>query len=380
MQRLLLTAAALLALAGPAVAAPIAPAATPIVIGHRGASAYRPEHTAMSYKLAIQMGADFVEPDLVMTKDGVLVARHENEIGRTTDVAAHPEFASRKVTRAIDGETFTGWFVEDFTLAELKTLRSRERRPDARPESAAYDGREPVLTLQEIIDIAKAGGAARGRPVGLYVELKNPDYFRSIGLPMEKPLIDVLARNGLNTPDAPVIIQSFWPSALITLRQLTPIKLMFLVNSQPPPESILVANHIAKWSDVWSPDGLKKIAGFADIVGPETQIILPRDKDDRSLPPSDVVANAHAAGLKVHVWSVNPENLDLPVDLRCGDPATPGFDNRLGDVQTEARRLFAVGIDGAFSDAPDMLVKVRAEGPKAWAAGLGASASCPGPR
>lgn len=374
MRRLLLSAAALLAFAVPAMAQ--TPAAAPIVIGHRGASAYRPEHTAMSYKLAIQMGADFIEPDLVMTKDGVLVARHENEIGRTTDVASHPEFADRKATRAIDGETFTGWFVEDFTLAELKTLRSRERRPEARPGSARYDGRESVFTLQEIIDIAKAG-AARGRPVGLYVELKNPDYFRRIGLPMEKALIDVLAANGLNTADAPVIIQSFFPSALIALRQMTPIKLMFLVNSQPPPASILAANHIARWSDVWSPDGLKKIAAFADIVGPETQIILPRDAEGRSLPPSAFVADAHAAGLKVHVWSVNPENLDLPVDLRCGDPTKPGFDHRSGDVQTEARRLFAQGIDGAFSDAPDMLAKVRSEGPKAWAAGLASARSCP---
>lgn len=375
MRRLLLSAAALLALAGPAFAQAPA-AATPIVIGHRGASAYRPEHTAMSYKLAIQMGADFIEPDLVMTKDGVLVARHENEIGRTTDVASHPEFASRKVTRTIDGETFTGWFVEDFTLAELKTLRSRERRPEARPDSARYDGRESLFTLQEIIDIAKAGGAARGRPVGLYVELKNPDYFRKIGLPMEKALIDVLAANGLNTADSPVIIQSFFPSALIALRGLTPIKLMFLVNSQPPPASILAANHIARWSDVWSPDGLKKIAGFADIIGPETQIILPRDAAGKSLPTSSLVTDAHAAGLKVHVWSVNPENLDLPVDLRCGDPKAPGYDNKLGDVETEARRLFAAGIDGAFSDAPDMLAKVRAEGRAAWVSGAAATASC----
>lgn len=380
MRRLLLSAAALLAFAAPAAAAPVTPVATPIVIGHRGASAYRPEHTAMSYKLAIQQGADFIEPDLVMTRDGILVARHENEIGRTTDVATHPEFASRKVPRSIDGETFTGWFVEDFTLAELKTLRARERRPDARPQSAAYDGREPVLTLQEIIGIAKAGAAARGRPVGLYVELKNPDYFRGLGLPMEKSLIDVLTANGLNTSDAPVIIQSFWPSALMTLRQLTPIKLMFLVNSQAPPASVMAANHIANWSDVWSPDGLKRIAAFADIVGPETQIILPRDTDGRSLPPSAFVANAHAAGLSVHVWSVNPENQDLPLDLRCGDPAAPTFPHQPGDVATQARRLFAQAVDGAFSDAPDVLVKVRSEGASAWATSLGSPGSCPSVR
>ncbi len=369
MRRLLLAAAAVLALAGSAVA-------EPIVIAHRGASAYRPEHTAMAYKLAIEMGADFIEPDLVMTKDGVLVARHENEIGRTTDVAAHPEFADRKTTRTIGAETFTGWFVEDFTLVELKTLRSRERRPQARVESARYDGREPILTLQEIIDIAKAGGAARGRPVGLYIELKNPDDFRGRGLPMEKALIDVLAANGLNTAQAPVIIQSFFPTALMALRQLTPIKLMFLVNSQPPPASMMAANGIARWSDVWSPEGLKTIKGFADIVGPETQIILPRDADGRSLPASRFVADAHAVGLPVHVWSVNPENVDLPADLRCGDPAKPSFDGRRGDVETLIRRLFVQGVDGAFSDAPDRLAKVRGEGKAAWTAKAGAATSC----
>lgn len=368
-RRLFLTAAAVLAVAGSA-------AAEPIVIAHRGASAYRPEHTALAYKLAIEMGADFIEPDLVMTKDGALVARHENEIGRTTDVASHSEFAARKTTRTIGAETFTGWFAEDFTLAELKTLRARERRPQARPESAGYDGREPILTLQEIIDIAKAGGAARGRAVGLYIELKNPDDFRGRGLPMEKALVDVLAANGLNTAEAPVIIQSFFPTALIALRRLTPIKLMFLVNSQPPPASIMAANGIARWSDVWSPEGLKKIRSFADIVGPETQIILPRDADGRSLPASRFVADAHAAGLPVHVWSVNPENVDLPADLRCGDPKAPGFEGRRGDVGTLIRRLYVQGVDGAFSDAPDLLAKVRAEGRDGWEAGVAASASC----
>lgn len=362
MRRLLLSAAAALAFVTPALAAgPVEPAAVPIVIGHRGASGYRPEHTAMSYELAIAQGADYIEPDLVMTKDGVLVARHENEIGRTTDVDRHPEFAARKTTRTIDGETFTGWFVEDFTLAELKTLRARERRPAVRPGSAAYDGREPILTLQEVIDIAETGGAKRGRPVGLYIELKNPDYFRSIGLPMEKPLIGVLHANGLNTANAPVIIQSFWPSALMALRQMTPIKLMFLINSQPPPAAMLAANNIRAWSDVYSPAGLKTIAAFADIVGPETQLILPRDKDGHALPPTRFVADAHAVGLPVHVWSVNAENQELPVELRRGDPKDPAYLNQLGDAAAQARALFAQGVDGAFSDQPDILVRTRAE-------------------
>jgi len=313
----------------------------------------------------------------VMTPMQVPVFEAIRPDGGRKEAMAEAAVALDTAYQWLEGQLAGPWAAgEDFTLAELKTLRSRERRPQARPESAKYDGRESVFTLQEIIDIAKTAGAARGRPVGLYVELKNPDHFRRIGLTMEKALIDVLAANGLNTADAPVIIQSFFPSALTTLRGMTPIKLMFLVNSQPPPAAILAANHITRWSDVWSPDGLKKIANFADIIGPETQIILPRDADGRSLPTSGFVADAHAAGLKVHVWSVNPENLDLPADLRCGDPAKPGYDHLAGDVETEARRLFAAGVDGAFSDAPDILVKVRAEGRNAWTSSATAAPAC----
>ena len=359
MRRLLMVAAAAFALASSARAGPEPPTAQPIVIGHRGASGYRPEHTAMSYRLAVAQGADYVEPDLVMTRDGVLVARHENEIGRTTDVADHPEFAGRRVTRTIDGETFTGWFVEDFTLAELKTLRARERRPEARKESAGHDGREPILTLQEIIDIVRDAGKTRPHPVGLYVELKNPDYFRSIGLPMEKALVQVLSASGLNTPDAPVIIQSFWPSSLVDLRKITPVRLMFLLNSQAPPESVMRANGIRVWSDVYSPEGLRRIAGFADIVGPETRLILPQDETGHALPPTTFVHDAHAAGLAVHVWSINAENEELPVERRRGDPKDPAYPNLLGDADGQAKALFAQGVDGAFTDQPDIVVGAR---------------------
>lgn len=328
----------------------------PIVIAHRGASGYRPEHTEAAYRLAVAQGADYIEADLVMTRDGVLVSRHENEIGRTTDVAAHPEFAGRRVTRSIDGETFDGWFVEDFTLAELKTLGARERNPRQRTASAAHDGEQPILTLAEIIAIARGEGERRGRPVGLYIELKNPGYHASIGLPMEQALVDTLRAADLNRAAAPVIIQSFWPQALVALKPLTPVRLMFLLNSVAPPEEILRANGIRAWSDVYSAEGLRRIATFADIVGPETELIFPRDAEGRSLPATRFIADAHAAGLLVHVWSVNAENPYLPLELRRGDPAGAGYDGQLGDAAAMVRALAAAGVDGLFTDHPDIAV------------------------
>ncbi|WP_369062065.1 glycerophosphodiester phosphodiesterase [Caulobacter sp. 73W] len=336
------------------VAATPVVAAEPIVIAHRGASGYRPEHTKAAYELAIEQGADFIEPDLVMTKDGVLVARHENEIGRTTDVADHPEFAARRTDRVIEGEAFKdGWFAEDFTLAELKTLRARERRPDLRRESATFDGREAILTLQEIIDIAKAGGQRRGRPVGLYIELKNPEHHRGRDLRMEPALIEVLKANGLNSREAPVFIQSFFPGALMRLRAATPVRLMFLINSAPPPTEILAANGIRAWSEVYSPAGLRRIASFADAVGPETRLVLPRDAQDRTTAPTSFVTDAHAAGLLVHLWSVNADNTELPADYRRGGAG------ELGDAAGLARRLFDLGVDGLFSDHPDLALRGR---------------------
>lgn len=342
----------------PAVAghAPDPHGVLPIVIAHRGASGYRPEHTEAAYRLAVAQGADYIEADLVKTRDGVLVSRHENEIGLTTDVADRPEFADRRVTRIIDGETFEGWFVEDFTLAELKTLGARERNPQQRTASAVHDGDQPVLSLSEIIIIAREEGERRGRPVGLYIELKNPGYHASIGLPMEQTLVDALKAAGLNRADAPVIIQSFWPQALVELRPLTPVRLMFLLNSVAPPEDILRANGIQSWSDVYSAEGLKQIATFADIVGPETELIFPRDADGRSLPATTFITDAHAAGLPVHVWSVNAENPYLPHELRRGDPADSGYDSRLGDAATLVRALAAAGVDGFFTDQPDIAV------------------------
>ncbi|HEY0682590.1 MAG TPA: glycerophosphodiester phosphodiesterase [Steroidobacter sp.] len=328
---------------------------SPIVIAHRGASGYRPEHTRAAYLLAIEQGADYIEPDLVMTKDGVLVARHENEIGVSTDVADHPEFAARRTTRTIEGETFTGWFAEDFTLAEIKSLRARERSPARRPVSASYDGREQILTFQEIIDIVRAAG----RPVGLYIELKNPNYHASIGLPMERKLVEALAANDLNRRDAPVFLQSFWPQALQSLRQLSPVRCVFLINSVSPPAEILKANGIAAWSDVYSPEGMRKIASFADGVGPELDLLLPRDHEGRLTAPTKFVTDAHTAGLVVHPWSVSAENPALPTDLRRGNSSASGYQAKLGDAEKYFRALFALGVDGIFTDYPDIAVRAR---------------------
>lgn len=338
---------------------PATSADRPIVIAHRGASGYRPEHTRAAYELAIEQGADYIEPDLVMTRDGVLIARHENEIGRSTDVASRPEFASRKTTKTIDTDTFTGWFAEDFTLEEIKQLRARERSPDIRPGSAAFDGRYPLMTLDDIIALAEEAGTARGRPVGLYIELKNPGYHASIGLPMEQTLVDTLEKAGLNHHDAPVYIQSFWPQSLMAMRALTPVRLTFLINSVAPPEELLRTYGIARWADVYSPQGLRNIKNFADVVGPEVQLLIPRDAQDHSLPATSLVEDAHAAGLEVHTWSVNAENPHLPVDLRLGKPEDPDYRSRLGNAAELARRLLQTGVDGVFSDHPDIIVRER---------------------
>jgi glycerophosphoryl diester phosphodiesterase len=204
----------------------------PVVIGHRGASGYRPEHTLASYQLAIELGADFVEPDLVSTRDGILVARHENEISDTSDVAAHPEFAARRAEKSIDGAAISGFFSEDFTLAELKTLRARERLPALRPANTRFDGQFEIPTLEEIIALVQRESAARGRSIGLYPETKHPSYFRSIGLALEEPLIRVLHASGYDARSSPLFIQSFEVGNLQRLRALTPLRLVQLIDAQ----------------------------------------------------------------------------------------------------------------------------------------------------
>jgi glycerophosphoryl diester phosphodiesterase len=325
----------------------------PLVIGHRGASGYRPEHTLASYRLAIGMGADFIEPDLVSTKDGVLVARHENEISGTTDVAARPEFADRRATKTIDGVSLTGWFTEDFTLAELRTLRAKERIPDLRPDNTAFDGLYQVPTFQEVIDLAKRAG------VGIYPETKHPTYFDSIGLSLEEPLLATLRANGYQGPKAKVFIQSFETGNLKELSRRTRLPLVQLLSDVGAPYDLVAAGDPRTYADLSTPEGLAEIATYADGIGPSKNQIVPRDADGNLLEPTSLVDDAHKAGLLVHPYTFRNENNFLPADFRQGNPDSPVYLRATGDAPAEYRLFFRLGVDGLFSDNPDTAVASR---------------------
>ncbi|MEJ3746008.1 glycerophosphodiester phosphodiesterase [Actinomycetes bacterium KLBMP 9797] len=321
----------------------------PIVIGHRGASGYRPEHTLEAYRVAIAMGADYIEPDLVATKDGALVARHENEISGTTDVAARPEFAARKTTKTIDGNAVTGWFTEDFTLAELKTLRAKERLPLVRPTNTVFDGRFEIPTLQEVIDLARTEGRKRGRTVGIYPETKHPTYFQSIGLPLEEPLVAVLRRNGLAGKKAPVFIQSFETANLRKLASLVEVRLVQLMDATGRPYDFAVAGDPRTYADLAKPAGLKWISGYADGIGANKNLIAPGGV------PTTLVRDAHRYGLIVHAWTFRAENQFMAAPFRLGtDP------NARGDIIAEYTLFFGLGLDGVFADHPDTAVAALA--------------------
>ncbi|WP_084583277.1 glycerophosphodiester phosphodiesterase [Sphingomonas azotifigens] len=316
-----------------------------VVIGHRGASGERPEHTLLSYQRAIDTGADFIEPDLVPTKDGELVARHENAITDTTDVAAHPEFADRKTTKTIDGQTITGWFTEDFTLAELKTLRAKERLPKIRPGNTAYDGQATIPTLDEIIALAKKESARLHRTIGIYPETKHPSYFASIGLPLEARLVAKLKAAGWDRADAPVFIQSFEVNNLKQLHTMTKVPLIQLMAGSEGPAD----RAYASYKEMATPEGLKAVAKYAYGIGPELTQILATDGT-----PSTLVADAHAAGLKLHPWTFRAENFFLMPSYRVGtDPAAHG---RLAE---EITAFLKAGIDGFFTDFPSIGVPAR---------------------
>lgn len=330
----------------------------PIVIGHRGASGYRPEHTLAAYELAIQMGADYIEPDLVSTKDGVLVARHENALAilnpdgtinttdTSTDVYLRPEFSDRKTTKVIDGRSITGWFTEDFTLAELKTLRAIERIPAIRPQNTQYNGLFEIPTLQEVIDLAKQQSSLVGRTIGIYPETKHPTYFDSIGLSMEEELVEVLNANGYVDETAPVFIQSFEVSNLKDLNQLTNVSLVQLISNGGRPYDFEVNGDSRLYRDLITPLGLAEIATYANGIGANKNLIIPRDSQGNLLSPTTLVDDAHAAGLLVHAWTFRNEDVFLPRNLQ-------------GNPEEEYRRFYETGLDGVFSDNPDTAFAVR---------------------
>ena len=304
----------------------------PLIIAHRGASGERPEHTRAAYELAIEQGADFIEPDLVMSADGVLIVRHENEIGGATDVAVRPEFAARRTTKSIDGAAVTGWFAEDFTLAELKTLRARERLPELRPANTAFDGQEPILTFDEVLDIALAAN------VGVAPELKQPSYFAALGLPMEDAFVAALERRGLSGEDAPVLIQCFEVGPLQRLRARLAAPLLQLVAATGGPFDRPDLSYAA----MTTPRGLADIARYADWIGADTALIEPAPDA-----PTTLIDDAHAAALKVAAWTFRAENAFLPEADRTGDdPAAHGR------LRERLARFAGYGLDAAFIDQP----------------------------
>ncbi|MCJ1679556.1 glycerophosphodiester phosphodiesterase [Streptomyces sp. APSN-46.1] len=321
----------------------------PTVIGHRGASGYRPEHTLGSYQLALDLGADVVEQDLVPTKDGHLVCRHENEIGGTTDVADHPGFASRRTTKSIDGVSVTGWFTEDFTLAELKTLRAKERIPALRQRNTLYDGRWAVPTFEEVLRWADREGKRRGKRVWLHVETKHPSYFRGLGLGLEEPLARLLRRYGRDGRTAAVFLQSFEPSSVQRLSRLVSApRVVLLSAANTRPWDFELAKDPRTVADLVKPEGLKWIAGFAQGIGPTLDLIVPRDAAGKLGTPTTLVKDAHARGLVLHPYTARNENNFLPAEFRKGtDPA--GY----GDAFGAFRTYFELGIDGIFTDNPD---------------------------
>lgn len=338
----------------------------PVVIAHRGASGYLPEHTLESYRLAIGMGADFIEPDLVATRDGHLVARHEPRLDATTDVARRPEFAARRTTRVVDGVESEGFFACDFTLAEIRALRAVQARAD-RPQE--HNGRFAIPTLEEILDLARAAGGARGRAVGVYLETKHPTFHAALGLPLEPPLLDTLTRRGWSGRRAAVVLQSFETANLRWLRARTEARLVQLLDASgvapdgalrwaPPadrPYDRAVAGDPRGYREMAEPEGLAEIAGYADGIGPWKRYLVglraagegAAAAAARTAPPTDLVERAHAAGLFVHVYTFRDEPAELAADYG-------------GDPRAEYQQFFALGVDGVFSDFPDRALAARA--------------------
>ena len=320
----------------------------PVIIAHRGASGERPEHTLAAYELAIEQGADFIEPDLVPTQDGVLVARHENEISGTTDVDQRPEFAARLTTRVIDGEAITGWFTEDFTLAELRTLRAKERLPQLRPENTAFDGQFLIPTLAEILALVAHKEAETGRRIGLYPEIKHPAYFASIGHDLAAMLVEQLHAAGYRSASDPVFIQCFEFTPLRRLETMTELRLIQLISAEGGPAD----GPDITYADMITPIGLQEMATYADGIGPDIALVLQPDGS-----PTPLVAQAHDLGLLVHPWTLRRENSFMPPAL-----ATSANPRGVGGLPPLMGQLVAAGVDGIFTDHPGAAVMLRATG------------------
>ncbi|MGW5618298.1 glycerophosphodiester phosphodiesterase family protein [Streptomyces sp. NPDC003877] len=340
----------LAAAGGTATAAAGAPAAAaaprtrgPVVIGHRGAAGWRPEHTVASYTHAVRTGADWIEPDLVPTKDHELVVRHENEISQTTDVAVRPEFAGRRTTKTVDGRAVTGWFTEDFTLAELKTLRAVERLPAVRNRNTVFDGRERILTFQEVVDLARRLSRAHGRTVAVFPETKHPTYFRSIGLPLEPVLASAVRRNRLGRREC--VVQSFEPTSLERIAaEGLGVPLWQALGTTGGPYDLVSSGDPTTYRDMMSPAGLARIAAHADWIGP----------DKSSVAGTSLVADAHAAGLRIGPYTFRAENQFLPERFRRGSGA-----NDFGDAFAEYALYYDLGVDAVVTDFPDLAVAAR---------------------
>ena len=322
------------------------------MIGHRGASGHRPEHTLASYRLAIRQCADFIEPDLVSTSDGVLVARHEPEIGGTTDVADHPEFADRRTTKQIDGVAVTGWFTDDFTYAELRSLRAKERIPETRPANTRYDGRFRVPTFDQVLDLAQRRRTCDGGRVGVYPETKHPTYFDRAGLSLEEPMLAALRAHGLGRARHRVFLQSFETTNLRELDTVTDLPLVQLTGCSGAPYDLVVAGDDRTYADLVTRKGLRGISRYADGLGPCKDTVIPRDRAGRLLRPTKVVRNAHHYDLVVHPYTFRRENQFLPLELRSSDDP-----NAPGDLVGEIRIFLRAGIDGFFTDNPAIGVR-----------------------
>lgn len=328
----------------------------PLVLAHRGASGYAPEHTEVAYEMAISMGADYIEPDLVLSRDGVFFVRHENEISGTTDVADRPEFADRRTTKTVDGVELTGWFTEDFTAQELRTLRTRERLPDLRPENTAYDGTQPIPTLREVVELAQAEG------VGVIPEMKHPTYFASIGLPMPERLVDELSSYGLTDAGDPVVVQSFDVTPLREVDAVSDVRTSLnLGGATSVPPDYAAQGRSTTYGDLTSSAQLRRLSRFVDVIGAEKGYVIPLEDDGSLGEETDLVARAHRAGLEVAVYTLRRENDFLPADLRGGDPESPVYARATGDSAEEHRAFYEAGVDAVFSDNPDVAVAARHE-------------------